>query len=135
VTRGLPFGIALLTLGCVGPNPRWDGPDDAAEGDGDSSTAASGSTASDEADAEDGTDGGDDMSSTGIVQSNDTGEGPMCMPEHTLCNGMCKDTSKDRHACGVECLDCAAMLGMQAECKDGECRPDNSGPGGGEEDD
>jgi hypothetical protein len=128
----------VLTAGCVATNPAWNPPGDA---DDDS---AVGSTA-DEPDAT--SDAGDtfddaDASSSGSAESSWTGpdetssgspgadEGPLCEDGKTACDGECKDTSKDRKACGPACLDCDAMFGKDAECDAGECRADNSGPGG-----
>jgi hypothetical protein len=139
VTRRLVCAIALSTLGCVGPNPRWDGPDDAGDGvggdddddDGDDG-AGSGTTSSTDGSDELGTEGswgGDEASSGGVPSTDDGAPSPMCNDDQTLCDGACKNSERDKHACGPECLDCVELLGEDAECRESECREDSSGRG------
>jgi hypothetical protein len=133
---------ALLGAGCVGTNPRWDEPDDgddeAAVGTSDADTDA-GTTTEDASD--------DDEASSGIAESSWTGtdesssgspsadDGPVCEDGESVCAGECKDTSRDRKACGAACIDCTELYDKDATCEAGECRPDSSGPGGDDDGD
>lgn len=130
--------VLASSAACVGTNPRWDGTDD---GDDEAAVGTSDDTAAGTTSADDGDD--EASSSSGVAESSWTGsdesssgslpsgdDGPMCNAEQTVCNGECKNTSKDRKACGPECIDCTALYDKDATCMAGECRPDNSGPGG-----
>ena len=135
--------LAVLTAGCIATNPRWDRPDEAGDDAASSAdddageTTGHGITGGDEASSsglESSWTGSGDESSSGSMPSGD--DGPACEDGKTSCGGECKDTSKDRRACGPACLDCTQELDSEdAVCEQGECRSDNSGPGGDGDDD
>jgi hypothetical protein len=129
--------FAAATAGCIATNPRWDGPDDAGDdaastndADADIESTSDGLTDGDEASssgAESSWTGSGDASSSGdSTPSGD--EDPPCDDGKISCAGECKDTSKDRHACGPACLDCTVELDSDdAVCEESECRTDKSG--------
>lgn len=156
-SRGGLAVIGLLTLaaGCVGINPRWDGPvSESAAQDGDTTgdRGATGGTdgASSESTSsgsgqivgtESSTDSGTDSSTDDVAgeSSSDDSTGtptPECPGMELVCDGECTDVSSDKRACGVECVDCTARFGSSAKCEQGECAPGgggDEGEGGGDE--
>lgn len=150
--RRLGVTFVALLPGCVGVNPEWDAPAEATIAEADATTAPdregeTGTSSSDEpasglSSGVDGgtTDGGGststDAETSGTLPSDGTGDGssdgssddtsdggPACPPGEQLCGDACTDVSSDRHNCGAQCLNCTPMLGPDAVCIDGVCRP------------
>jgi hypothetical protein len=142
VLRRSGSAVICLLAACVGTNPRWDRPDDDIPKNAEESTggAADGSTdvggdGSDD-DGETGASEGDVSSgSSGATDEGSSSAGPMtdattegdeppsCEAGHAICAGECTDTATDKHACGVECIDCTIRYGNMARCRDGVCGP------------
>ncbi len=142
VGRGAVVGCAALWVfsGCVAVNPRWDGVDAGRDDDG------AASAPDDDGGTDDAT--SDDGASSGIAESSWTGgessssamatadDGPpTCPRDDLLCDGVCKNVQKDKHACGADCTDCVVLFDDdKATCIEGECHEpdddDDDGPGG-----
>jgi hypothetical protein len=54
---------------------------------------------------------------------------PTCEDPLTLCGAECVDLEDDRDHCGV----CGRECDSDEDCRDGQCREDSSGPGGGDD--
>ena len=135
---------SLGIVGCIGTNPRWD-----PSGDTDDSAASSNDEGVADTSSDGLTEGEDATSASDAAESSwtSTGDsssgemasadgGPVCNDGEMVCEGECKNTSSDRKACGAACLDCTKVLDSKdAVCENGECRLDNSGPGGSDDDD
>jgi hypothetical protein len=139
VARGVANLVVLALVGCVGENPDWDrrttemsgSPTDGADTQADSSTESSSTDASESSGAPEGTSDGTSVgTSDGTSTEPTTGEGPSCAAPAQLCNGVCSEMWKDKHACGPECIDCTELHGNTAKCKEGVCDP----PGGKDDD-
>lgn len=132
--------MVLFVAGCIGTNPRWDEVETGRDDDG------AASAHDDDAGTDDGTTA-DDASTSGIAESSWTGDGssssamataddgpPTCPGDDLLCDGVCKNVQKDKHACGAECTDCVVLFDDdKATCIEGECHEpddDDDGPGG-----
>lgn len=42
-----------------------------------------------------------------------------------VCDGACREVKDDPHACGIGCIDCTAVDGDDARCKNGACESDD----------
>jgi hypothetical protein len=85
-----------------------------AQGTADHDDAESDAAAEDESGADDGS------STSGVV------EPPTCEEHQAICAGECKNIEKDKHFCGVLCVDCTVRFGNHAKCEAGRCVPEDS---------
>ncbi len=134
------FFATLVVGGCVGTNPRWDGPaGETVARDSEATTTESSSDASSDATSVmSGSASGSDASSAEASDSDasssadESSGGPMMCPmERWPCDGECKDVEKDAHFCSFMCVDCVEWLGEGAKCEHGLCVPKDGGPGPG----
>lgn len=154
------IGMVMLAAGCIGTNPRWDGPGDESIADDGDTTGARGATGgTDGASTESGIPELDDaagaesnMNESSTTESSTTGSStmdeaggesssgestgapaPACPGMEIVCDGECHDVASDKRACGLDCIDCTELFGNQAKCEVGQCVDPDGDEGGGDD--
>jgi hypothetical protein len=131
VSRSRPSALAcLLAAGCVGTNPRWDGPagESVARDSDVSSEDSAGTTTTGIGTSAELTTGfaSGDTSTTGVGPGDgSTTDGPPLhcpMLGEVSCDGACRKIDSDKHYCGLLCTDCTEIYGDDARCEHGLCR-------------
>jgi hypothetical protein len=140
VVRGIVAGTVAWLAGCVATNPYWDRPtaessvDDAGDGDpyDDDDGAADGDASTAGIDDLEPTTGVGEDATSGSPNGGDTTgpPAPVCEDHQALSAGECTDIWKDKHACGLDCIDCTVRFGNDARCTEGVCEPKPEGKGG-----
>ena len=137
VVRGIAAALGLcLAPACVGTNPWWDRPEDAetsggtsdggaGESEDESETSGPGRGVVDDGEVGDETttDTGGDDTTTDTGGESEGPTPPVCEDHQAVCAGECKNIDKDKHACGIDCVDCTTLFGDDARCKQGACEP------------